>query len=83
MRATTARPDITEATAATTAQATTEQQSAEYTSVPNMVVVGDDDDDRGSFNVSVIKPFSRQVNGSLYKYLLVKILGGLHSKWKL
>ncbi|PNF28404.1 hypothetical protein B7P43_G16407, partial [Cryptotermes secundus] len=77
-RATTASPDITETTAATNAEATTEQQSAEHTSVPNMVVARDDDDYRGSFNVSVIKPFSLQVNRSPYKYLLVKILDGLY-----
>lgn len=83
MRATTAHPDIAETTAATAVQVTTKEQSAEHTTVPNMVVVRDTDQDRGSFNVSVINPFSREAIGSLYKYLLVKILGGLHSKWKL
>jgi hypothetical protein len=80
MRATTAHPDITETTAATSVQVTTEEQSVEPTTVPNMAVVRDTDHDHGSFNVSIINPFSREINGSLSKYLLAKILGGLHSK---
>jgi hypothetical protein len=89
MRATTTET-ITEATtaqvtteAAPTTTNTTEEPSVEHTTFPNMFAVRDTDHNCGTFNVSVINPFSQEVNGSLYKYLLIKILDGLHSKWKL
>jgi hypothetical protein len=83
---TTADPETTTAATTEVAQTTTnmtEEPSVENTTLPNMVVVRDTDLDPGTFNVSVINPFSREENGSLYKYLLVKILDGLQSKWKM
>jgi PKD repeat protein len=88
-----AATDSTETTAATSAQVTTEatdmttdsteEPSVEITTASNMVVVRDSDHEDGAFNASGINPFSTEVNGNIYKYLLVKMLNGLNSKWKL
>jgi hypothetical protein len=85
-----ATTDNTEKTAATSAQFTTEAAqnttdttqvpSVEHTTLSNMTVVRDPDHDHGSFNASNIDPFSQEVNGSLYRNLLVRILDGMHSK---
>jgi hypothetical protein len=83
----------TDTTEATTAQVTTEatqtiadtttEPSAELTTNPNMVVLTDSGHGHGTFNASVINPFSQEIKGNLYKYILGKILHGLNGKWKL
>jgi hypothetical protein len=62
---------------------TTGGSSVENTTAPNMVVVRDSGHEHGAYSASGINPFSQGVNGSIYKYLLVKILSGFHSKWEL
>lgn len=70
-----ASANFTEMTAETSAN-----QTVDHTAHTRIIFMKDMDHSHHHFNVSFVDPFSKEINGSRYKYLLAATLEGIHSK---